>query len=117
MLKKTLIASTLLLSTFGAQAQVIGNSSLMTQAFEQQLESYIGTGYLDFTNIFTKVSTNIAYNDASDWHRDVNFKGPTVSLMEIISNVDQSRVIVAGYNPFSWNSSNTWLQSTSTTAF
>jgi hypothetical protein len=37
--------------------------------------------------------------------------------MEIISNVDQSRVIVAGYNPFSWNSSNAYLQSSSTTAF
>jgi hypothetical protein len=76
MLKKTLIASALLLSTFGANAQVIGNSALMTQAFEQQLESYIGTGYLDFTNIFTKDSTNAAYNDPVDWHRDVNFKGP-----------------------------------------
>jgi hypothetical protein len=72
---------------------------------------------LDFTNIFTKDSTKVAYNDSTDWHRDVDNKGPTVSLMEVISNVDQSRVIVAGYNPFSWNSSNTWLQSTSTTEF
>jgi hypothetical protein len=117
MLKKTLIASALLISSFGANAQVIGNSALMTQAFEQQLESYIGTGYLDFTNIFTKNSTKVAYNDSTDWHRDVDNKGPTVSLMEVISNIDQSRVIVAGYNPFSWNSSGTWLQSTSTTAF
>jgi hypothetical protein len=117
MLKKTLITCALLLSTFGAQAQVIGNSALMTQAFEQQLESYIGTGYLDFINIFTKDSTNSAYDDSFDWHRDVNSKGPTVSLMEIISNVDQSRVIVAGYNPFSWHSSGAYVQSTSTTAF
>jgi hypothetical protein len=114
---KNIIASALLLSTFGAQAQVIGNSSLMTQAFEQQLESYIGSGYLDFTNIFTKDSTNAAYNDSVDWHRDVDNKGPTVSLMEVISNVDQSRVIVAGYNPFSWDPTSGWLLSTSTTAF
>jgi hypothetical protein len=117
MLKKTLITSALLLSTFGANAQVIGNSALMTQAFEQQLESYIGTGYLDFTNIFTKDSTNAAYNDSYDWHRDVESKGATVSLMEIISNVDQSRVVVAGYNPFSWNTSGAYIYSTSTTAF
>jgi hypothetical protein len=116
-LEKTLIASALLLCTFGAQAQVIGNSALMTQAFEQQLESYIGSGYLDFTNIFTKDLTNTSYNDSVDWHRDVNNKGPTVSLMEIISNVDQSRVIIAGYNPFSWNPISSWTQSTSTTAF
>jgi hypothetical protein len=58
MLKKTLLASALLLSTFGAQAQVIGNSALMTQAFEQQLESYIGSVYLDFT----KICTNTGYN-------------------------------------------------------
>jgi hypothetical protein len=37
--------------------------------------------------------------------------------MEIISNIDQSRVIVAGYNSFSWNSSNTATLSTSKTAF
>jgi hypothetical protein len=117
MLKKTLIASALLLCTFGAQAQVIGNSALMTQAFEQQLESYIGTGYLDFTNIFTKDSTNSAYDNGIDWHRDVNNKGPTVSLMEVISNIDQSIVIIAGYTPFSWNSSGGFLSSSSTTSF
>jgi hypothetical protein len=105
MLNKTLIASALLLSSFGAQAQVIGNSALMTQAFEQQLESYIGSGYLDFTNIFTKDPSNAAYSDSYDWHRDVDNKGPTVTLMEIISNVDQSSVIITAYNPFSWNSS------------
>jgi hypothetical protein len=118
MLKKTLITSALLLSTFGAQAQVIGNSALMTQAFEQQLESYIGAGYLDFTNIFTKDSSNAAYNDSYDWHRDVDNKGPTISLMEIISNVDQSIVILAGYNPVSWDpSSSGYVHSSSTTAF
>jgi hypothetical protein len=74
MLNKTLIASALLLSSFGAQAQVIGNSALITQAFEQQLESYIGTGYLDFTNIFTIDSNNGTYNDSVDWHREVDNK-------------------------------------------
>jgi hypothetical protein len=117
MLKKALIASALLLCTFGAKAQVIGNSALMTQAFEQQLESYIGTGYLDFTNIFTKDSTNSDYDNGADWHRDVDNKGPTISLMEIISNIDQSRVTIAGYNPFSWASSGGYLYSSSTTAF
>jgi hypothetical protein len=119
MLKKTLLASALLLSTFGAQSQVIGNSALMTQAVEQQLESYIGSGYLDFTNIFTKDSTNAAYNDSYDWHRDVESKGATVSLMEVISNYDQSIVIIAGYTPFSWNSSGEYeyKHSPLTTAF
>jgi hypothetical protein len=117
MLKRTLIASALLLCTFGAQAQVIGNSALMTQAFEQQLESYIGAGYLDFTNIFSKDSSNAAYNDSVDWHREVDNKGPTISLMEIINKADQSTVIIAGYNPFNWSSSAFYTYSSNTSSF
>ncbi len=108
--KKGALATAMLVGlSFGAQASaVIGTTDLMTQDFHAQLEGLISSGSVDFTNIFDKQLGD----DAFDWHAAVDLQGSTITLMEIISNVDDSKTIVGLYSETSWKSNNTYTGST-----
>jgi len=87
-------------------------ASLLTSANEAQLETWLGRGNLDFTNIFTKTP----YSNASAFHAAVDGQGETFVLMLISGNggfgtsSDRPIQIVGGYNPQSWGSSGYWNQ-------
>ena len=88
---------------------VPAKATLLTASYEAELETWLGQGDLDFTNIFTKQSGNTA----ADFHAAVDGKGATFVLMTIYgtnwANTPpiQGTQIIGGYDPQSWNSSGT----------
>jgi len=119
MLEKIALLSLLALgASAGANASAIINGTDMIKADHLgQLETLIGQGDLDLTNIFTKDATDNLYDDSQDWHRDVDGQGATVTVMEFISNLDGSKTIVAGYNEFSWASAGSFTNSSNLNNF
>ncbi|OYP34122.1 PEP_CTERM-anchored TLD domain-containing protein [Rhodopirellula sp. MGV] len=94
--------ASLLVLAFASQA----NAGLLTSAFESRLESWLGQGDLDFTNVFTKAPASNSYA----FHAAVDGIGPTITLMRIsrVENNAKDRAvgqILGGYNPQSWNRS------------
>lgn len=89
-------------------------TSLLTSAYETQLEAWLGQGNLDFTNIYTKT----AGDAASDFHAAVDGRGATFVLMSIYGNGGYSRAsllpaqVIGGYNPTSWTSANAYTVTT-----
>ena len=83
------------------------HASLLTTADQAQLETWLGTGNLTFTNIYTLA----AGDTTADFHAAVDGMGPTITLMQIYGNggyagvADISTQIVGGYDPLSWSSS------------
>ena len=73
---------------------------------EVQLETWLGQGDLDFTNIFTKQ----AGDDSYDFHAAVDGKGATFTLFQAytwntVTEAYDIGHLLGGYNPQSWNSS------------
>jgi hypothetical protein len=73
---------------------------------EVQLETWLGQGDLDFTNIFTKQ----AGDDSGDFHTAADGKGATFTLFQAYTyNLETEKYdighLLGGYNPQSWNSS------------
>jgi hypothetical protein len=73
-------------------------ASLLTPAYEDQLETWLGQGDLDFTAIYTKADGD---NATTDFHAAVDGQGPTFFLMTISGHGLDTQVI-GGYNPLSW---------------
>lgn len=74
-------------------------SSLLSAAQESRLESWLGEGNVQLTNIYTKA----AGDTSLDFHRATDGRGRTFSVME--ASDDSGRTwLVGGYNPQSWNS-------------
>lgn len=86
-----------------AQAGNIGGgSALLTPAFHGQLEGWLGEGEVNLNNVFTLQPGM----DSFDFHAAADGVGRTFTLM-LVGN-GTSQWLVGGYNPQSWNSSNTW---------
>ena len=82
-------------------ATVVGGTDLLTGASANQLESWLNSGSLQFTNIFDKAPGNSSF----DFHKAADGKGPTVFVMEATLQSGGPTHIIGGYNPQSWNSS------------
>lgn len=84
-------------------AAVVGGSSLLTQGYANQLESWLGEGSITLTKLWAKTSGSTA----ADFHSAVDGKGRTIVVMEAAENYGSggSYDLIGGYNPVSWNSS------------
>lgn len=81
---------------------IIGGSALLDPAGANQLESWLGTGPVTLTNIFTKGvgSTSL------DFHAAADGMGATFSVMNVTLNGITKTI--GGYNPQSWSSSSVY---------
>jgi hypothetical protein len=82
-----------------SQAGVINGGSLLDAQGADQLETWLGSGDLDFTNIFTGVATGSQFHSAAD------NAGPTFSIYGITKEPGQ-QMRVGGYTQISWNTAN-----------
>jgi len=76
---------------------------------EVQLETWLGQGDMDFTNIFTKQ----ADDGSIDFHAKVDGKGATFTLVNAYTLNAQTGLydighLLGGYNPLSWSSTVGW---------
>lgn len=96
-------ASVFLLAVAGAgfclSAQAASGPSLLSPAYQGQLESWLGEGSLKLDAIYTKS----AGDTSLDFHKASDGKGRTFSVMEA-SNAAGQTWLVGGYNPQSWSS-------------
>ena len=100
-----------LISPAAQASSIIGGSTLLNSASLSQLEGYLGEGQLDITNIFTKQ----AGSTAADFHTAADGKGRTFSVLHVSGTEEfqdgsttQFSNVIGGYNPQSWNSSNSY---------
>jgi hypothetical protein len=88
-----ILAAALGLAAFHAQAQ------LLTSADKTQLETWLGSGPLQFTDIFSAVNgdgkTTVDFNNAADG------KGATFTLASVTRG--NNTYVIGGYDPVSWN--------------
>ncbi|HWA24954.1 MAG TPA: PEP_CTERM-anchored TLD domain-containing protein [Lacunisphaera sp.] len=96
-------------------------ANLLSSANETQLESWLGQGDLDFTNIFTKVLGD--GQNATNFHGAVDNKGPTFVLMSVYgdggvaSRPDLPSQIIGGYDPLSWSTNGLDMSDAGQTGF
>lgn len=83
-------------------------ANLLTSTSETQLETWLGQGSLNFSNIFTKVAGDGQSSGA--YHGAVDGQGATFTLLEISGGHPGGHdgVILGGYNPDSWSSTSGW---------
>ena len=89
---------------------IIGGSSMLDAADLTQLETWLGQGPIDLTNIFTKNQTDLRTDndDAVDWHAAVDNTGPTFTVFEVTTsdgNGGFDDFVFGGYNDESWDAS------------
>jgi len=98
------IAVAMLASAAVQAATVVGGSTLLTAGYANQLETWLGEGPITLTNIFTKQ----AGDDAFDFHAAADGRGRTFVVMYGTEGNTGNSAIYGGYNPQSWNSTNTY---------
>ena len=84
---------------FCLSAQAASGPSLLSPAYQGQLESWLGEGRLALTNVYSKA----AGDTSLDFHKASDGKGRTFSIMEA-TNTSGQTWLVGGYNPQSWSS-------------
>lgn len=98
MRKITLITAALLaMSPFAANATIIGGS-LLDNAGANQLETWLGVGDQDFTNIWTGTA---GVSTANSFHAAVDGQGPTFSIFGVTLN-DGTTARIGGFTSLSW---------------
>jgi hypothetical protein len=86
-------------------AIVVGGSELLTPAYAQQLQDWLGEGPIALTNIFTKATGDTS----ADFHAAADGQGRTFSVLEVLTvNGEVATQIIGGYNPQSWSSNAGW---------
>lgn len=102
--------------TARAGSVVVGGSGILTQSGANQLASWLGEGDLTFTDIFSHISGD--GKNSLDFHAAADGQGRTFSLLEVTNvNGTGTDLLVGGYNPHSWNSSNTVYYASSPSDF
>jgi Calx-beta domain/FG-GAP-like repeat/Bacterial Ig domain/TLD len=84
----------------------VGGSTLLSQTDLNQLATWLGEGALTLTNIFTKTAVNGM--TSADFHTAADGMGRTFSVMEVLATNGNPHDIIGGYNPLSWNSTNSY---------
>jgi hypothetical protein len=97
MFKKAILPLALILASGAASAGVVTNDTqLLSGDDHEQLAQWYGEDF-DLTRIFAK---GIDGDTSVDWHRYVDQKGPTFTVMEIFSG--DERMVIGGYADFDW---------------
>ncbi|MEM1101142.1 MAG: PEP_CTERM-anchored TLD domain-containing protein, partial [Pseudomonadota bacterium] len=89
-------------------ATVTGGSAILSSSDANQLETWLGEGPIELTNIFTRQTGN----SAAMFHAAVDGMGRTISVIAL----DNGNV-VGGYNPISWAGPNGYKTSGDLSAF
>ena len=84
-------------------------AAYLTTAYENRLETWVGQGNLTFTNIFTSAAGD--GKTSADFHAAADGRGRTITLIKIAGGTYNGQII-GGYNPQSWNTSNSWNTTT-----
>jgi TLD len=74
-------------------------ADLLTPTYQSELESWLGSGPMQFTNIFS--AANGDGKTAEDFHAAADGVGPTFTLASVTRG--SNTYIVGGYDPQSWN--------------
>lgn len=85
-------------------AAIVGGSSLLSAAYADQLESWLGEGAITLTNIYTKK----AGDRGADFHGAVDNKGRTFVVIYGTEANTGASAVFGGYDPDSWNSWEGW---------
>jgi hypothetical protein len=99
---RSLNFSSSVLSAFGLALLFPASSlraDLLTPTYQTQLESWLGSGPMQFTNIFSAVNGD--GQTAEEFHSAADGVGPTFTLASVTRG--SNTYIVGGYDPLSWN--------------
>lgn len=102
-MKKCFITAALACTCSIAAAQTTGGASLLDPSRETQLESWLGAGDQNFTEIFRATPGA----NSLDFHAAVDGKGATFTLLQV-SNTAGDSWLVGAYDPQSWSSTDGW---------
>lgn len=95
---QTLAASGLFLISSFANAGTVTGGALLQQGDANQIETWLGSGDLDFTNIY---SGTAGVSSAASFHAAADGTGATVSIYGItLANGDHARI--GGYTTVDW---------------
>jgi uncharacterized protein (TIGR03382 family) len=98
------LAGTLAMCGTGAAAgELTGGSALLDPGRHAQLERWLGAGEFNLDNVYTRGPGD----DAADFHRGVDARGATFTLLEVTNEAGRT-YLVGGYDPQSWSSSDGW---------
>lgn len=84
------------ITPLSANAGVVTGGSLLSNSAADQLENWLGSGDLNFTNIWS----GAAGATSISWHASVDNVGPTVSIYDI--SVGTTRYLIGGYTDNNW---------------
>ena len=91
-MKSTIALTTLLLFSGMASAGTITGGNLLNQSGANQLETWLGLGDLDFTNI-----SDLTHSDTSiKWHNDVHGYTNVISIYDVTYN--GNNYLIGGYS-------------------
>lgn len=97
MFKKSMMSLALILASGAASAGIVTNDTqLLSGDAHAQLAQWYGEDF-NLTRIFAK---GIDGDTSVDWHRSVDQKGPTFTVMEIFNG--DERMVIGGYASFDW---------------
>ncbi|WP_310383346.1 PEP_CTERM-anchored TLD domain-containing protein [Roseateles sp.] len=94
----------LMINTTASAGAIIGGSTLLDASGLTQLESWLGKGQLTVSNLFTKTNGS----NAQSFHRAADGKGATFTLLKVSIDQGASWETIGGYDPLSWDSSNSY---------
>jgi hypothetical protein len=98
-LASVVVSSFLSFTALSATAGTVTGGSLLSATDADQLETWLGSGDLDFTNIWSGVA---GVATASSFHAAVDGAGPTFSLFGI-TNGNGTNAIIGGYTQEDWS--------------
>ena len=94
-----------------ANAGIVTGGSLLSNSDANRIETWLGSGDLDFTNIWS----GSRGATASSWHAAVDNAGPTVSIYDV--TYMNQRYLIGGYTDASWSGANFYVSDTDAFVF
>lgn len=104
----TSVLAAILVATYSVASPagiIVGGSTLLTPTYVSGLETWLGEGPLELTNIYTKAPGDTRL----DFHAAVDGMGPTFVVMQATEDYGNgTSAIIGGYDPQSWDSTSSY---------